>query len=244
MSNNLTVNAGLRYDVEILPTPNQDNPMFADDPDGYPKDNNNISPRLGFSWAMDDAGRSALRGGFGLFYQRTSYTFLTPMFATQARYSTSFSVSFPTNNIDSGPRNGQFPTHPLLVNGPVVDHAAIDALYPPGSRIPNGGTVRFDNPDRRNPFSRQYSLGYERQIGNSASLSVDFIRSEQRAQYILMDLNPALRSTGLATGRVTRTNPLIGTVGDWAAAVTTLVNEGYIDYHTVQVSGTKRLSNR
>jgi hypothetical protein len=239
----LTVSLGVRYDLEILPTPNQDNPMFADNPDGYPRDANNVAPRLGVTWAMDDEGRSALRGGFGTFYQRTAYTFLTPMFATQARYSTSFVVQFPTNNIDPGPRNGQFPTDPRLVNGPVVDHAAIDALFPPGSRIRNGGTVRFDNPDRRNAYARQYTIGYERQIGANASVSIDYIRSEQRAQYILKELNPGVRDSGLATGRVTRTNPLIGQVGDWAASVTTLVNEGWIDYNSIQLSATKRLSD-
>jgi hypothetical protein len=241
--NNLSLNFGLRYDFEILPTPNQDNPMFADEPDGYPRDMNNVSPRVGFSWAMDDQGRSAVRGGMGVFYQRTSYTFLTPMFGTQARFSNSFNVAFPTNNVDPGPRSGQFPTDPRLVNGPVVPHDLIDAAFPPGSRVRNGGTVRFDNPDRRSPYSRQYSIGYERQVGPVASVSVDFIRSEQRAQYILKELNPGVRDTGLATGRVTRTNPLIGQVGDWAASVTTLVNEGWIDYNTLQVSGTKRMSN-
>jgi hypothetical protein len=240
--NNFTVNAGLRYDVEILPTPNEDNPLFADDSASYPLDSNNFAPRLGFSWAMDDNGRSALRGGFGVFFQRTGYTFLTPMYATGARYSTSFTVNFPTNNVDPGPRNGQLPTDPRLLNGPVVDHNSIDALFPPGARIRNGGTVRFDNPDRQNAYARQYSLGYERQVGQTASISVDFIRSEQRAQYILKELNPGVRDTGLATGRVTRTNPLIGTIGDWAASVVTLVNEGWINYNTVQVSGTKRLS--
>jgi hypothetical protein len=244
INNNLTVNFGARYDVEILPTPNQDNPMFADNPDGYPKDTNNISPRLGFSWTPGGDGRSAVRGGFGVFYQRTSYTFLTPMYSTGARFSDSLTVMFPTNNIDPGPRAGNFPTDPMLMNGPVVNQTLLDSLYPPGSRVRNGGTVRFDNPDRRNAYSRQYSLGYERQIMNNASISVDYIRSEQRAQYILKELNPGVRNSTLATGTVTRTNPLIGNVGDWAASVVTLVNEGYIDYNTVQVSGTKRYSNR
>jgi hypothetical protein len=243
LHNNFTLNLGVRYDVEILPTPNQDNPLFEGVSESYPLDGNNISPRLGFSWALDDAGRSALRGGMGVFFQRTSYTFLTPMYETGARYSTSFTVNFPTNNIDPGPRSGQFPTHPALVNGPTVNHALIDALYPPGARVRNGGTVRFDNPDRQNAYARQYSLGYERQVGPTASISVDFIRSEQRAQYILMELNPGVRDSSLATGRVTRTNPLVGEVGDWAASVLTLVNEGWINYNTVQVSGTKRLSN-
>lgn len=239
---NLTLSLGTRYDLEILPTPNNENPLFANDPDGYPMDTNNISPRIGFSWALDDLGRSAVRGGFGVFYQRTSYTFLTNMFS-DGRFSNSFTAQFPTNNVDPGPRQGNFPTHTLLANGPTVDHAAIDAQFPPGTRIRNGGTVRFDNPDRTNAFARQYSLGYERQLGSSVGLSVDFIRSEQRKQYVLKELNPGIRNSTLATGQVTRTNPLVGSVGEWAASVVTLVNEGWIDYHTLQVSGTKRYNN-
>jgi hypothetical protein len=242
LRNNLTLSIGTRYDFEILPTPNQDNPMFSDRND-YPRDMNNISPRVGFSWALDENARSAMRGGVGLFYQRTSYTFLTPMFGTQAYYSSSFTVQFPTNNVDPGPRRGEFPTDPFLRNGPVVDRATLDARYPPGTLVRNGGTVRFDNPDRRNAYARQYSLGYERQLGSQAAISIDFIRSEQRAQYILKELNPGVRDTTTASSTLRRTNPLIGARGDWSASVTTLVNEGWINYNTVQVSGTKRYSN-
>jgi hypothetical protein len=243
LRNNLTLSLGLRYDFEILPTPNQENPLFADDPDGYPRDMNNLSPRLGFSWALDDDGRSAMRGGMGVFFQRTSYTFLTNMFSA-GRFSNSFLVNFPTNNVDPGPRQGNFPTDPMLVNGPTVNHAAIDALFPPGTRVRNSGTVRFDNPDRVNSFSRQYSLGYERQLGSTFGVSVDYIRSEQRNQYILKELNPGVRNSSLATGVVSRTNPLVGSVGEWAASVLTVTNDGDITYNTVQVSGTKRYANR
>ncbi|MGQ0734817.1 MAG: TonB-dependent receptor [Acidobacteriota bacterium] len=244
LRNNLTMSLGLRHDFEIVPTPNQDNPLYGGGSNTYPRDMNNFSPRLGFSWALDDTGRSAIRGGVGVFYQRTSYTFLTGMYSTQARFSDSFTVQFPTNNIDTGPRNGRLPTDPFLTGGPTVNRALLDALYPPGSRVRNGGTVRFDNPDRHNAFSRQYSLGYERQLGSSAGLSFDYIRSEQRSQYILKELNPLVRSTTLvATGANTRTNPLIGRVGDWAASVVTLVNAGYINYDSLQVSGTKRYTN-
>jgi hypothetical protein len=242
LHNNLTVNVGARYDLEILPTPNRDNPLFANDPESYPRDQNNFAPRVGFSWALDDAGRSAVRGGFGLFYQRTAYTFLTPMFSTGARFTTSFTANFPTNNADPGPRAGNFPTDPMLTNGPTVNRALLDAQYPAGTRTRNGGTVRFDNPDRKNAYSRQYSLGYERQVGASASVSVDFIRSEQRGQYVLQELNPGVRDTTVATSTLRRTNPLVGVNGDWAASVVTLLNDGYVDYSTVQVGVTKRMA--
>jgi hypothetical protein len=206
-------------------------------------DLNNISPRLGFAWTLDEDGRSAIRGGAGVFYQRTSYTFLTNMFSN-GRFSDSFTVNFPTNNIDPGPRQGALPTDPFLLNGPVVNRALLNAQYPAGTRVRNGGTVRFDNPDRRNSYARTYSIGYERQLGAMVGVSVDAIRSEQRDQYVLKELNPIVRQGTLATSPNTRTNPLIGQVGEWAASVVTLENAGEITYNSIQFSGTKRYANR
>lgn len=241
VTNKLTVNLGARYDLEILPTPNQNNPLFASDPDGYPMDLNNVSPRLGFAYSLDE-GRSAIRGGAGVFYQRTSYTFLTNMFSG-GRFSDSFVVQFPTNNFDPGPRQGNVPTDPFLTNGPTVNRTLLDSRFPSGTQVRNGGTVRFDNPDRINAFSRTYSIGYERQLGATMGVSVDFIRSEQRNQYVLKELNPLLRSGTLATNANTRTNPLVGSVGEWAASVVTLEPVGSIDYNSIQFSATKRYAN-
>jgi hypothetical protein len=128
----------------------------------------------------------------------------------------------------------------MLLNGPVVNHAAIDALYPPGTLQRNTGTVNFDNPDRAVAWSRQYSIGYERQLTASTAVSFDYIRSEQRDQYMSMDLNPPLRSTPLATGSITRTNPIVGSVGEFAGRVNNIVNAGWIDYDTFQVAVTQR----
>ena len=176
MSNNLTLSLGVRYDLEILPTPNRDNPMFEGESrrlsDGLEQllaaagilrgrwTTQARSARARRRWACSTSARPI----------RSSRTC-----SARARGSrTRSSVNFPTNNFDPGPRNGNFPTDPRLVNGPVVDHAPIDALYPPGTLLRNGGTVRFDNPDRKNAYARQYSLGYERQVGAiDGDLSVD-----------------------------------------------------------------------
>jgi hypothetical protein len=243
LNNKVTLNFGARYDLEILPTPNEDNPLFVGRDKEYPMDMNNISPRLGFAWSLDDEGKSALRGGAGVFYQRTSYTFLTNMYSTQARFTDTFTVQFPTNTFDPGPRGGNLPTNPFLLNGPVVNRALLDQQFPPGTRQRNGGTVRFDNPDRINMFSRTYSIGYERQVGSMMGISVDFIRSEQRNQYVLKELNPLVRNGTLATSPTVRNNALIGAQSDWAASVLTIEPVGEINYNSIQVSGTKRYSN-
>ncbi len=238
-SDRLTVSLGVRYDLERTRTPNQQNPLYPAGSGDYPIDANNFAPRVGFTYAMDDESRSAIRGGFGVFYQRTSFTFLTPMFSA-GRFSDSFVVQYPLNNADPGPRAGAFPTAPELVNGPTVNHALIDSRFPPGTLNRNVGTVRFDNPNRQNSWSRQYSLGYERQLGATTGVGIDFIRSEQRAQFVLKDLNPGVRDTTVATSTLRRTTPLVGTPGEFAARVETIVNDGYVDYNTVQVSVTQR----
>jgi len=237
IGNNLTLSLGARYDIEFARTPNANNPLFAGSTKDYPIDSNNFSPRVGVTYAMN-GGRSAIRGGFGLFYMITSLSFLTPNFTT-GLLSDSFVVQFPLNNIDPGPRNGQFPTNPLLANGPTVNRALIDQQFPAGSILPNTGTINLDNPDRRNAYSRQYSIGYETQIGQELGVSIDLIRSESRDQYMTMDMNPLVRSTTLATGAATRRSLIPGT---YAGAVNTLVNAGSIDYTSMQIAVNKRYS--
>ncbi|HEY3457246.1 MAG TPA: carboxypeptidase regulatory-like domain-containing protein [Bryobacteraceae bacterium] len=52
----LTLNAGIRYDLQFLKT--------------IATDRNNISPRLGFAWSPLASRRMVVRGSFGLFYDR------------------------------------------------------------------------------------------------------------------------------------------------------------------------------
>jgi outer membrane receptor protein involved in Fe transport len=70
----LTLNVGVRYDYQKLTCPSVRNPdslLLANNIDTgrCPSDKNNIAPRLGFSYAPDE--RTVVRGGYGIFYNRT-----------------------------------------------------------------------------------------------------------------------------------------------------------------------------
>ena len=230
----LTATAGLRYDLEILPIDQADNPAFPD-PGRYPLDTNNLAPRLGFTYTLDTAQRSMLRGGYGVFYGRTALELMAPA-VTSGPFSSSFVATFPANGVDPGPSRGELPDEPLLRNGPTVDRNAIAALFPAGTRTRNLGTVFLDNPDRRVPKAAQVSVGYSRQFGASLAAGADYVHARGRDQLMTRDLNPAVRADTSRTGPITRVNP------QYASSVLEFVNLGRSDYDALELHLEKRYS--
>ena len=231
-----TVSVGLRYDIEVQPFNERDNPSFTD-PEAYPVDKNNLSPRLGLTYDVSGDGRAVARGGYGRFYDKTHFELISAIL-TAGVFSDSFQVFFPTNNADPGPSTGVLPVEPMLAGGPTVNRALLAQRYPAGSRIKNAGNVTLDNPDRTIPYSDQFTAGYERQLGKAMSVSADFVHARARDQLMLRDLNPGLRATTARTATLTRVNSPA-----FAAAVFTPVNDGKIDYDALEAALVKRFTD-
>ena len=240
----VTINLGLRYDVEATPIENSFNPSFASGE--YPIDKNNLSPRIGLAWRPGGSSTSLMRGGWGVFYDKITLITTTP-FLNQGVFSDSFVAAFPTDRADAGPSSGALPTNPLLVNGPIVNRAAVDALFPPGTLGRNTGVVYLDSPDRQVPRTQQLTLGYERQIGRHMSGSVDYAHSWNLGQLITYNLNPGTRINTSRTGPIVYTDleNIAGELGisPFGNAVYERVNDGSSQFDGVNFSLEKRYSS-
>jgi outer membrane receptor protein involved in Fe transport len=240
----LTLNLGLRWDDETISD-----------------DNNNFSPRLGFAWDLFGDSKTVIRGGYGTFYQNTPFELITA-FRTTGPFSTSFVRNFPgptATQFDPGPRNGLFPTHPLLVNGPVVDRAVLDSIVGTGALLPNSNPI-VDNTERRMPYVRSFTIGVQRELMPNLALTADYIHSDGIDQFLTVSLNPGVRTTPTSS-TIVRQYSTLGAVIDNSfvpvvtdifdntpyqtlsvANVTTRVNDGRTKYDALQLSLDKRFA--
>jgi hypothetical protein len=254
----LTISAGVRYDLEVFPY----NPTPLGDPrlTKYPVDKGNIAPRVGLVWNPDGESRSVVRGGYGLFYDRTLLG-TVDNFLTDYKYSRSFTANFPASGPDLGPRNGTYPTEPMLQVTQLSQltpqqRATLNSMFPPGSTVRNvGGTVTWDDPDRQQPYFHQISVGYERELFQGVSASVDYVRMNGRDMFFNPNLNIALGTNDVRDGPRQEPGPDPFNVlrpslspGEAMYTANTTVRYlttqyGYSDYDALNISVEKRYSH-
>ena len=213
---------------------------------GRTVDANNFSPRIGFTRQLDDAGKSLVRAGYGIFYNRTLLGAIDDTLEFP-KFTPSIVASFPNDNADPGPGRGQFPTDPFLVNGPVVNRALLDQLYPPGSVLRNTGVVIYDTPDRVQPYAHQMTVGYVRELASSLALHVDYVRIMNRDMFLSRNLLPMVRADTTRTGAITRVDAF-GLFGadavNYKQQVWAFENTGESDYDALNLQLEKRYANR
>jgi hypothetical protein len=245
----LTFSLGLRYDLEVLPIAETDDPLV----EKYPTDRNNWAPRLGVTYDID-GGKSVVRAGYGRFFDKTHFEVIGGLY-TGTPFTSSFVATFPVSTFDNGPRTGELPKDPFLAGGPVINTAELNRLYPGGQLLRNIGAT-WDNPDRKTPYSDEITAGFERQLRADLAVSADYVHSQSRDLLMTLNLNPQARTSATVTGSTlqrvgsqTLSTALAALQAKYAGfvpftgAVNQFLNAGSIDYNALMLQLKKRFKH-
>jgi hypothetical protein len=247
MGGRTTLSVGVRYDLEVIPLDETDNPLFPAGQKDYPVDKNNIAPRIGLSHTLDAAGKSVLRGGYGIFYNRTILGAIDDTIEFP-KYTSWSVVNFPNATVDPGPSAGRLPADPLLF--PVqsggqllINRALLNSTFAPNALIKNAGVVIFDSPNRQQPYAHQATVGYSRELTPTIAVAADYVHSANRDMFLQRNLNPMVRANTTRTGAITRVDAF-GVLGEpYSERVWVMENTGYNDYDALDLSFEKRYAN-
>jgi hypothetical protein len=153
VSPNLTVSAGLRFDVPVFRDRPPTNPTFLTqfnrDTRDIPSGNFQWSPRVSFNWDVTGDQRNQLRGGIGAFTGHPAYVWLSNAFQNSGLTG----VALLTCNAPNAP---QF-TSANITNPPTQ--------CTNGTTASAGAEINLLAKDLRFPQTGRISLGYDRDLG-------------------------------------------------------------------------------
>jgi len=253
VKDNLTVTLGLRYELESqavnvlhdLTVARETDPSTAiwdttiplelRTVPSVPMDNNNLSPVVGFAWNprilpwLFGTDKTVVRGGFRISYDPEFYN----IFSNVATAS-------PANNLATFSCNGCLPASGL--GGDAL--ANLRPNLPPAN--PGLSSQTTVAPDLHNPYTEQWNLGVQRQIGSRWAAEVRYVGNHAIGLFQNQNANPALNALinagfgDLIPGGLTPcadpTAPgfAAGYVDCNRTRVTERANTGFSIYHGVQ----------
>jgi hypothetical protein len=240
-SKSLTINAGVRYELQTFTNSRKD-----------------FAPRVGFAYNLGGDGKTVIRSGFGIYYS-----------AVVDNGQANYALTGPTGVFTFTASPGQigFPTSVASVPLPVFPTGGavpLRSLYVrPGNAsylnqfFPTNTLIGYQN-GLWNPYSEQWTFGIERRLGKGWVLAVDYVGSHTIKINRPLDVDPPSSFVRTAPGQ-TRTPQAANCTRPywvwWYAAnsqvcntstatnpqppysvITSDVNDGYLYYNALDVN--------
>ncbi|MEO6909456.1 MAG: carboxypeptidase-like regulatory domain-containing protein, partial [Edaphobacter sp.] len=182
----LTVNAGLRYEYELLPFPQKPNgaldAMFGQRGASsvFPEDRNNFGPRVGVAWEPLGVGRGTVRAGYGLFFGRLPGATVRSALVNTALASSATHVRITPVTVTDCPQ----------VAHQGFGYACAYLTTPPAAVGTTTSATVFDRRFRL-PAVQQGSVAVEREMGAGVVGSVTYLMNLDRQLPNSVDINIA-----------------------------------------------------
>jgi hypothetical protein len=236
--------------------------LLSGDP-GVPKNGVNnkyaqFMPRVGFAMDVFGNGKTAVRGGFGLFFQDRLPGFFNLNQAGNVPNTIAISLTNPglVATTPGGNPGGPF-SNPYCTGctaGAVPNPFPFTLPFPSTKAFPNGILVDEYDPSGnfQVPVTDSFNLTVEQQLASTWSMRLAYVGSLSRHQFVNLEVNPAVNTgSGLSTNsrRVYNTAPTIGpctVAAGCAASYSQIVQAAMIgaaSYNSLQATLQKRMSH-
>ena len=180
----LTLNLGLRRDYEQFPEPFLVNPALPQTAN-KPSDKNNFGPRIGFAVDVTGDGKTALRGGYGIYYGRINGTIIINSLINTG-LSTGQAVSSVPANCSTALCGAANATDPAgNPAAPVFPNILTTA--PPGT-----AGINYFREGFQNPLIHQGDVIIEREVARNTVISASYLFSygNHLTTFVDTNLNP------------------------------------------------------